>query len=79
MIRLVLFIVVCAFALVVAFGTFVVLYHFQRFRVRQNSHRGRILLFLAGSAVFIWVELSLAPTIPWADILDMIGRNQMSL
>ncbi len=72
MVRLALFIVVCAFALMVAFGTFVVLYHFQRFRLKEDSHRGRILLFLIGSAVFIWMELLLMQAVPWADIFQFI-------
>ena len=79
MIQLALFIVVCAFALIVAFGTFVVLYHFGRFRLKQNSHRGRILLFLMGSAVFVWMELSLAQAVLWPDIFDLITRNQFTL
>lgn len=74
--QLLLFVLFSIFAGVVAFGTFVVLYHFQRFRLQENTHRLRILIFLIGSAVFVWLEMSFANAISWQDVFDLITHNR---
>ena len=76
--QLLLFVLFCIFAGVIVFGTFVVLYHFQRFRFRENTHRGRILVFLIGSAVFVWLEISFVSAISWQDIINLITHNRFT-
>lgn len=76
--QLLLFIVFCIFAGVVVFGTFVVLYHFQRFRFQGNTHRGRILMFLIGSAVFVLLEISFVNAVSWQDVFNLITHNRFT-
>lgn len=74
--KLVLFLLFCVFAGVIAFGTFVVLYHFQRFRLKENAHRTRILVFLFGSAIFVWLEIQFVNAISWEQIADILSHNR---
>lgn len=79
MVRLFFFLLFAASISLLGVAAGMVAYHFKRFRLKAEHHRGMIALFLAGFFALAYIEFFLLSATDWLQIGEIVSRRFLSL